>query len=1164
MSTFLQTVNERVVVYDGAMGTNIQVRQPTLDDYWGKENCSEVLVLSRPDIIRDIHADFFRVGCDVVETNTFGGSRTVLAEFDLADRVHEINVAAARLAREVAQQFSTKDKPRFVAGSMGPTTKLPSLGHITFDAMVEAYEEQAAALIEGGVDLLLVETAQDLLQAKLGVIGVIEALRKAGKRLPVTVQVTLQESGTMLLGTEIGAALTALEPLDVDIIGLNCATGPVEMNDAVRYLGVNSTKHISVLPNAGLPQNERGHAVYKLTPEELAKYHKHFVQDYGVGIVGGCCGTTPEHLKAVVDAVSGVEPAKREIKPTAAASSAYTSVPLDLDPKPLIVAEEMNTTTRVEHFRNLVRGKKYDDILQLAKKLVADGSHMLDLCCAIVGEDEKGYISSILERIATRVPAPILVDSTEADVVEEALKRIPGKAIINSINLEDGEKRTAKVLPMAKRYGAAVIALTIDEEGMALTAEKKVSIAHRIFDLATKKYGIRPVDIIFDALTLPISTGQEEYRTAGMETLKAVQRIKQELPEVKTILGVSNISFGLDAYPRRVLNSVFMHEAVDHGLDMAIVNYSKIYPLYKIPHEEVELAKRLIYRQGEGDPLQSYMQHFAGTKGKVQASTAAHVEALSVEDKLKFAIINGEKAVGEGQHRKTLEQLLDEALGQYSPLDIINTVLLDGMRTVGELFGARKMQLPSVLDSAGVMKQAVAYLEPKMEKKSGSQKGTIVLATVKGDVHDIGKNLVDIILTNNGFKVVNLGIKQPGDTIIKAAQEHRADAIGLSGLLVKSTLEMKYVIQDLQRQALEFPVICGGAALTRKYVEDDLRREYENAVFYADDAFAGLHIMEDLTTPNGGRDARLKEGRTVKEYAKAAAVDGEAGPVFAERSPVVGDAPDIPAPPFWGVRVRKDFDLKELFPYINETALFKNQWQLKTASQEDYLRLVEDKFRPIKKKLEEEVISSGIFEPRAVYGYFPAQSEGNDVIVYEPPESSTGRRVPGEKEELLRFTFPRQKEGRRLCISDFFAPKASGKMDVLGLSLVTIGAKASEETQRLFEGGEYTRYLYLHGLSVETAEALAEFLHKKMREELGIGGEDSSHVRDLFHQKYRGSRYSFGYPACPNLEDQTKLFALLKPEENVGVRLTSGFLLEPEQSTSAIVVHHPAAKYFVV
>ncbi len=1181
MPDFLQTVKDRVVIYDGAMGTNIQFRNPSVDDFWGKEGCNELLVLSRPDIIKDIHADFFKVGCDVVETNTFGGARVVLAEYDLQDKVAEINIAAAKIAKEVAQQFSTKDKPRFVAGSIGPTTKLPSLGHITFDNMVAGYTEQATALIEGGVDILLAETCQDLLQAKAVLVGIFDAMAKTGKRLPVTVQVTLEATGTMLLGTEIGAALTALEPFDVDVIGLNCATGPKEMNDAVRFLGLNSSKLISILPNAGLPQNEGGHAVYKLSPAELAQYHKRFVTEYGVSIVGGCCGTTPEHLKAVVDAVANAQPAHREVKPTAAASSAYTSVPLDLDPKPLVVAEEMNTTTRVEHFRNLVRGKKYDDILAMAKKLVNEGSHMLDLCCAIVGEDEKGYITSILERVATRVPAPILVDSTEADVVEEALKRIPGKAIINSINLEDGEKRTSKVLPMARRYGAAVIALTIDEDGMALTADKKVAIAKRIYKLATEKYGLRGIDLIFDALTLPITTGQEDYRSAGIETLAAVKRIKQELPEVKTILGVSNISFGLDAYPRRVLNSVFMHEAVNNGLDMAIVNYSKIYPLYKIPQEEVDLALKLIYRDAasDGDPLQKYMNHFAGKKNKGQSETTAHVETLSVEDKLKFAIINGEKAVGDGAHKKTLEEILDEALTQYSPLDLINNVLLDGMRTVGDLFGARKMQLPSVLDSAGVMKQAVAYLEPKMEKKAGSQKATIVLATVKGDVHDIGKNLVDIILSNNGYKVVNLGIKQAGDVIIKSAMEHKADAIGLSGLLVKSTLEMKYVIQDLERQKLEFPVICGGAALTRKYVEDDLRREYSNAVFYADDAFAGLHIMEDLATANGKKQARLLEGRTVKEYSKAAAVDQETGPIFAERSPVVKDAPNIPTPPFWGVKVRKDFDLRELFPFINETALFKNQWQLKTASQEDYLRLVEQKFRPIKKNLEEEVIASGILEPKAVYGYFPAQSDGNDTIIYDPAsitghvgtglrpvqaEQSSATQSSTEPKELLRFTFPRQREGRKLSISDFFLPKSSGKMDVIGLSLVTMGARASVETQNLFEAGEYTKYLYLHGLSVETAEALAEYLHKKMREELGIAGEDSPHIRDLFHQKYRGSRYSFGYPACPNLEDQTKLFALLHPEENVGVRLTTGFLLDPEQSTSAIVVHHPGAKYFVV
>src|SRR5438045_3504233 len=967
MADFLQAVLERVVIYDGAMGTNIQFRNPSVDDFWGKEGCNELLALSRPDIIKDIHTSFFAVGCDVVETNTFGATRVVLAEYDLHDKVAELNIAAAKIAKEVAQQFSTKDRPRFVAGSIGPTTKLPSLGHIKFDDMGAGYFEQASALIEGGVDVLLIETSQDLLQAKAAVVGVFAQMQEAGKRLPVTVQVTLEATGTMLLGTAIGAALTALEPFDVDIIGLNCATGPIEMNDAVRFLGANSSKHGSVLPNAGLSQNEGGRAVYKLKPEELATYHKHFVEDYGVRIVGGCCGTTPEHLQAVVNAVGGIEPAKMEVKPTAAASSAYTSVPLDLDPKPLVVAEEMNTTTRVEHFRNLVRGKKYDDILTLAKRLVNDGSHMLDLCCAIVGEDEKGYITSILERVATRVPAPILVDSTEADVVEEALKRIPGKAIINSINLEDGEKRTSQVLPMAKRYGAAVIALTIDEDGMALTAEKKVAIAKRIYQLATKNYGIRGVDLIFDALTLPISTGQEEYRSAGMETLEAVKRIKQELPDVKTILGVSNISFGLDAYPRRVLNSVFMHEAVNNGLDMAIVNYSKIYPLYKIPQEEVELARKLIFRDtSAGDPLQIYMNHFAGLKGKPQGSTTAHVETLSIEDKLKFAIINGEKGVGEGAHKQSLEQLLDTALGQYSPLDVINTILLDGMRTVGELFGARKMQLPSVLDSAGVMKQAVAYLEPKMEKVEGSRKGTIVLATVKGDVHDIGKNLVDIILSNNGYEVVNLGIKQPADTIIQAAQKHNAHAIGLSGLLVKSTLEMKYVIQDLQRLSMQFPVICGGAALTRKYVEDDLRREYSNSVFYADDACAGLHIMDDLTSENGAREARLKEGRIIKQFARAAAAGAYDSQISTQRSAVVTSAPDIPRLPFVGRVVRTDFDFHEIFSYINDTALFKNQWQLKTASATDYARLVEEKYKPIKFDLQKEVAASGLLEPKVV------------------------------------------------------------------------------------------------------------------------------------------------------------------------------------------------------
>ncbi|HVJ06594.1 MAG TPA: methionine synthase [Candidatus Saccharimonadales bacterium] len=1180
MSEFLKFVTERVVVYDGAMGTNIQFRNLTADDYWGKEGCNELLVLSRPDVIADIHAAFYGVGCDVVETDTFGSTRIVLAEYGLEERTKELNLAACKVAREVAAQFSTPGKPRFVAGSIGPTTKLPSLGHITWDAMLAAYVEQVEALIEGGVDVLLVETCQDILQAKCAVAACFDAMKNVGRRVPVQVQVTLESTGTMLLGTEIGAALTALEVFDVDAIGLNCATGPLEMNDAVRYLGVNSTKHISVLPNAGLPQNVSGRAVYLLKPEELGAYHKHFVEDYGVRIVGGCCGTTPEHLKAVVDAVSGLAPAVRNVKATAAASSAYTTVPLDLEPKPLIVAEEMNTTTRLENFRNMVRSGDYDGILTLAKKLVNDGSHMLDLCCAVVGEDEKAYMSNVLEKIATRVPAPILIDTTEAEVLEEALKRTPGKAIVNSINLEDGEKRSGRVLPMAKRYGAAVIALTIDEEGMALTAEKKIAIAQRIFDLAVNKYGMRPQDLIFDALTLPISTGQEDYRSAGMETLKAIEGIKKALPECRTILGVSNISFGLNAYARRVLNSVFMHEAVNHGLDMAIVNYTKIYPLYKIPEAEVELARKLIYGdRGAGDPLQNYMAHFAAMTGKQEVVPTAHAESLVVEDKLKFCIIQGEKGVGDGAGRQTIEQILDVALETYTPLEIINTILLDAMRTVGDLFGSRKMQLPSVLDSAGVMKAAVAHLEPNMEKTEGSQKGTMVLATVKGDVHDIGKNLVDIILTNNGYKVVNLGIKQPAETIIHSAEEHKADAIGLSGLLVKSTLEMKYVLQDLELRGLKFPVICGGAALTRKYVEDDLRKEYSSAVFYAEDAFAGLHAMEKLS--GAERVATIEAGSVVREFARTKAV-ADASLPEQPRDPI--PPADIPQPPFWGVRTElaADFDLKTLFEYINPTALFKNQWQLKTASQTDYVRLVNEKYRPILEGLERDAIEYGWFDPQVVYGYFPCQSKGNDLIVYAPAPGlslenfregspvfdrktlTAGGELPSDLSELLRFTFPRQAEGRRLSISDYFLPQSSGRADVIGLSVVTIGSKASVETQELFERGEYTRYLYLHGLSVETAEALAEFLHKRIREQLGIAQDDSAEVNDLFHQKYRGSRYSFGYPACPHMEDQTKLFALLRPEENIGVKLTSTYLLEPEQSTSAIVVHHPAAKYFVV
>ncbi|MHB2009951.1 MAG: vitamin B12 dependent-methionine synthase activation domain-containing protein, partial [Acidobacteriaceae bacterium] len=717
--------------------------------------------------------------------------------------------------------------------------------------------------------------------------------------------------------------------------------------------------------------------------------------------------------------------------------------------------------------------------------------------------------------------------------------------------------------------------LTIDEDGMALTAQKKVAVAQRIFELATKKYGLRPQDLIFDPLTLPISTGQEDYRTAGIETLEAVRLLKQELPECKTILGVSNISFGLSTYSRRVLNSVFLKEAVDRGLDMAIVNYSKIYPLYKIPEKEVDLARKLIFREraqdesgdtSGGDPLQVFMAYFANLQKDPNAEPEPEaVEALTIEDKLKQLIIRGERSVGAGANKRSLEDLLETALKTYTPLQLINTVLLDGMKTVGELFGARKMQLPSVLDSASVMKAAVAYLEPKMERVEGSQRGTIVLATVKGDVHDIGKNLVDIILSNNGYKVVNLGIKQPSDAIIKAAHQHKADAIGLSGLLVKSTLEMKYVIQDLQHLESDIPVICGGAALTRKYVEDDLRKEYAGPVYYAEDAFAGLHVIGDLTAEDAGVRAEcIEDGRTVRLFERKNLLPeeqtGPQPPISTERSSVIQDAPDIPQPPFYGVRVKKDFSLDTVFAYINETALFKNQWQLKTASATDYVRLVDEKYRPILHEMIAEAKQTGWLEPKVVYGYFPCNSDGNDVVVYGPEAATSG----DTKQELLRISFPRQREGRKLSIADFFLPKTSERLDVIGFSVVTVGQRASDLTKELFDRGDFTKYLYTHGLSVETAEALAEYMHKLMREELGISGEDSKEVRDLFHQKYRGSRYSFGYPACPNLEDQVKIFALLHPEENIGVRLTESYHLEPEQSTDAIVVHHPQAKYFVI
>ncbi len=1180
--SFLNRLDEKILIFDGAMGTSIQTQGLSADDFWGKEGCNEYLVLSKPEAIRKVHAGFFEVGCEVIETDTFGSTRIVLEEYDLAEKTYELNLKAAQLAKELARDYSNGRGgrlPRYVAGSMGPTTKLPSLGHITFDAMSEAYREQAHGLIDGGVDVLLIETCQDLLQIKAALAGVFQALEEARKKIPVMVQVTIENSGTMLLGTEIGAALTTLEPYDIISVGLNCATGPREMNDAVRYLGDNCTKMISCLPNAGMPKNVGGKAVYALSPDELAQYLKQYATEYGLNMVGGCCGTTPEHLKRVVESLGAMEPKRRDRRPVAAAASIYSSTPLVQEPRPLIVGEEMNTTTRNPKFKELVVQEKYDDILMMAKRLVNEGSHLLDLCVAIVGGNEKHFMEETVKMLATRVTAPLMIDSTEADVVETALKRIPGKAIVNSINLEDGEKRTSKVLPMVKRYGAAVIALTIDEEGMALTAERKFAIAQRIFTLATEKYGIAPQDLIFDALTLPISTGQEEYHTAGMETMKAIERIKKNIPGVVTILGVSNISFGLDMYARRILNSVFLHEAMEHGLDAAIVNWQRIYPLFKIPEKEVDLARKLIYFDtADGDPLQNFIRHFEGAEKKSFSVVEKEEAELTVEERLKNAIINGERVSTVRGEKVTLEQFLDEALKRYSPLDIINTILLDGMKVVGDLFGSRKMQLPSVLDSAQVMKAAVSYLEKFMDKASSATKGRVVLATVKGDVHDIGKNLVDIILTNNGYRVINLGIKQTSDNIIRAALENEVDAVGLSGLLVKSTVEMKYVVEDLRRLDLRIPVLCGGAALTRKYVEEDMRAEYNGPVFYGQDAFAGLRLMDELTDPETREElvqsgiykipeAAVKKlgsiptpstcatGVTTESIRKSDSKAAETPVKMDTRRSAVATSNAIPTPPFWGKRVvpPEELGLREIFKFVNPIALFKNQWQIRGLGRDEYEKILAEKYIPIREELQEECIREGTLQPRVVYGYFPCNSEGNDLIVYSSERS---------KEELLRFHFPRQRNNRRLCLADFFAGVDSGRRDVVGVMLVTMGSRAGEQAKQLFSANEYARYLYLHGLSVESAEALAEFWHKRMRDELGLSGEDSPNISDLFHQKYRGSRYSFGYGACPALEDQEKIFKLLDPENSIGVKLTSGYQLEPEQSTSALIVHHPEAKYF--
>jgi 5-methyltetrahydrofolate--homocysteine methyltransferase len=1170
---FLDMLKQKVLIFDGAMGTSIHELNLSLDDYHGLENCNEILVDTRPDAIASIHAGFFAAGCDVVETDTFGGSSVVLAEFGLADRTYELNKKAAELAKKVASDFSQKGHPRFVSGSIGPTTKLPSLGHISFRDMKNAYLEQVAGLVDGGVDVLQFETGQDLLQAKAAIIAIFEYFKKIGQRLPVIAQITIEAPplGTMLVGSDISAALCTLAAFPIDVIGMNCATGPDEMIDPVRYLCQNSRKPVSVLPNAGLPENIGGQTVYKLTPNALAESLNYFARDLGVNIIGGCCGTTAEHLRRVCEVVGDLEPRARQIDSVAQVASLYTACALQIDQPPIMVGERSNTNGS-RKFKQLLEQEDWDGMVAMAREQEREGSHMLDVCMAYVGRDEASDMNRYLTRLNTEVQVPILIDTTEYCVLESALERIAGRAIVNSINLEDGEEKLQRKVELATRFGAAAIALTIDESGMAKSAEQKLSVAKRIYELAIGG-GMAPEDLIFDCLTFTLSTGNEDDRRLGLETLHGIRLIKTTLPGVKTSLGVSNVSFGFAPKIRQILNSVFLHYCLEFGLDMAIVHAAKILPLFKIPEEERELHRRLIFdeRSQDYDPLFTLL-NFYEKKSASGVQKNNKRESLAVEEILKQRIIDGDRVGLEGD--------LDLALTKHKPLDIINNLLLDGMKVVGDLFGAGKMQLPFVLQSAETMKAAVSYLEPHMEKIASSLKGTIVLATVKGDVHDIGKNLVDIILTNNGYKVVNLGIKQPIENIIAAALEHKADCIGMSGLLVKSTVIMKENLDILNQRHVQIPVILGGAALTRRYVEEDCQNVYKGEVYYGQDAFDDLHLMAKFTDKlaqaplDGGERAparneraagsaplcaRMKSTSTQTPWQDKAILPPSSDKPASVEKPagvyVKSDVVECPVanPPFWGALVVEDIAIEEVFSFLNETVLFRGQWQVRQREmpEADYEELLTTKIRPALNRWKERCISEGLLTPKAVYGYFPCQSEGNELIVL--------------KEDLktpwLRFHFPRQDHGRHLCIADFFRSKASGAVDVLPVQIVTVGQKASEFSHHLFATNQYTDYLYFHGLSVECAEALAEVVHKRIRAELGFAGEDEKNIKKLLNQGYRGTRYSFGYPACPNLEDQAMLFQMLAPER-IGMSLTEEFQLVPEQSTSAVVVVHPQAKYF--
>ncbi|GIH71618.1 methionine synthase [Sphaerimonospora thailandensis] len=1133
------------------MGTMLQSYDPTLDDFQGHEGCNDVLNVSRPDIVRAVHDAYLAAGVDCVETNTFNSNRAALGEYGIADRIHEYSEAGARLARERADSWSTADHPRFVLGSMGPGTKLPTLGHLPYATLRDAYRDNAAGLIAGGADALIIETCQDLLQVKAAIVGAKRAIEAAGRDVPIIAQVTIETNGAMLLGSEIGAALTSIEPLGADLIGLNCATGPTEMSEHLRHLAKHSRLPLSCMPNAGLPQLTADGAHYPLTPGELADAHDAFLRDYGLALVGGCCGTTPEHMRQVVERVNGRSRTVRRPRPEAGAASLYQSVPFRQDTSYLAIGERTNANGS-KAFREAMLAGDYEECVEIARAQARDGAHMLDLCVDYVGRDGVADMKELAFRFATASTLPIVIDSTEPAVLEAGLEMLGGRAVVNSVNYEDGDgpdSRFTKIMRLVREHGAAVVALTIDEEGQARTAEWKVGIASRLVDDLVGNWGMRVEDIVVDCLTFPIATGQEETRRDGLETIEAIRELKRRYPGVQTTLGLSNISFGLNPAARMVLNSAFLNECVNAGLDSAIVHASKILPMARIPDEQRQVALDLVYdRRRDGyDPLQRFMELFEGVDAAaMKAGKAAELAALPLWERLKRRIIDGE--------RKGLEADLGDALAQRPALEIINDVLLDGMKTVGELFGSGQMQLPFVLQSAEVMKTAVAYLEPHMDRVEGATKGRIVLATVKGDVHDIGKNLVDIILSNNGYEVVNLGIKQPVSAILETAEEKQADVVGMSGLLVKSTVVMKENLEEMNSRGIagRFPVLLGGAALTRAYVEQDLADLFQGEVRYAKDAFEGLRLMDAFMAVKRGEEGAALPPRRERRVKTGAVLKRTAVEDLPDRSDVAGDNP-VPVPPFFGDRVIKGIPLADYAAFLDERATFMGQWGLKAARGGDgpsYEELIETEGRPRLRMWLDRLQTENLLEAAVVYGYFPCVSEGDSLIILDEAG-----------EERTRFTFPRQRRDRHLCLADFFRRRESGEVDVVAFQVVTMGHRISQATAELFAKDAYRDYLELHGLSVQLTEALAEYWHARVRSELGIGGEES--LADMLKVDITGCRYSFGYPACPNLEDQVQLMGLLEPAR-IGVELSEGFQLHPEQATSALVAHHPEAKYFNV